>query len=270
MTKQLNSIFDVDIVRVRPNRFKTSVCPKGRIVDQRESVGQSNTMRSLGRSFFMVRKNRDHLIGQTFGILTITEILPHIPYKNRRCMALCGCGVSKKFEINNLIRGFQWHCGRDTHGVIRPVKHGLSTTRIYKAYTGMIGRCYNADIDNYHNYGARGITVCDEWRNDPMAFYIWSIGHGYQDDLTLERKDVNGNYSPGNCKWATTKEQQNNKRSNVLITYNGETKTVTHWADELGYDSRMLFLRIKRGWTVEEMLTIPKRIWPSQRMKNRV
>ena len=122
----------------------------------------------------------------------------------------------------------------------------------------MIGRCYIKSFKGYGNYGGRGITVCEEWRNSFEAFYDWAMSNGYADNLTIDRKDNNGNYCSENCRWITNKEQQNNKRNNRLITYKGKTQTMQQWADELGIDSRMIYNRIEcLHWSVEKALSTP-------------
>lgn len=139
-------------------------------------------------------------------------------------------------------------------------KHGLNETRIYKTWVRMKVRCYNQNHDRYKNYGGRGITVCDEWKNDFKKFYEWAMKNGYSDDLTIDRIDVNGNYEPSNCRWITNKEQCNNRRNNHFITYNGKTQTVSEWAEEIGLDYNTLLVRINRlHWDIEKALTTPLR-----------
>jgi hypothetical protein len=106
----------------------------------------------------------------------------------------------------------------------------------------------------YHRYGGRGITVCDEWQTfEP--FCKWAMSNGYDDCLTLDRINVNGNYEPSNCRWATPKEQANNRRTNHLLTHDGETHTIKEWAEILGINHRTLVGRINQlGWSVEKAL----------------
>lgn len=117
----------------------------------------------------------------------------------------------------------------------------------------MKARCYNEHCSAYKNYGGRGIKVCSEWLNDPAAFAEWANKSGYRPSLTLERIDVNGDYSPENCRWATRKEQQANRRCNVLLTFNGETKMITEWAKILGVAFQTIKYHLNRGKTFEEI-----------------
>lgn len=135
--------------------------------------------------------------------------------------------------------------------------HNLSTTPLYRVWASIKKRCYNPNESNYARYGGRGIEVCPEWRNDFKAFYDWAMANGYRDDLSIDRIDVNGNYEPDNCRWATVKEQANNRRNSRLITYNGVTHTMTEWGDLVGIKASVIWKRLQRGWSVEATLTTP-------------
>jgi hypothetical protein len=115
-------------------------------------------------------------------------------------------------------------------------------------------RCSNPNASRYSNYGGRGISVCDEWQ-EFINFKDWALSTGYKDNLTIDRIDVNGNYEPANCRWATRKEQANNKTTSHLITYKNETKTMSQWADVLGFELDTLKRRIYLGWSVEKAFT---------------
>lgn len=116
----------------------------------------------------------------------------------------------------------------------------------------MKNRCYNKNNTAYENYGGRGIGVCQEWLDDFINFYQWTMANGYRDDLTLDRIDVNGNYEPSNCRWATQETQCNNKRDNAKVTYKGETKTITQWARELNIHPNTLYSRIEKlDWDID-------------------
>lgn len=139
-------------------------------------------------------------------------------------------------------------------------RHGKSNTRIYKIWDNMKARCYNKNKPKYKNYGARGVAVCQEWKNNFVAFYEWAMHNGYNDNLTLNRIDNNGNYEPENCKWATAKEQMNNTSFNHKITYNGETHTLAEWASCLAINYSTLSKRInKYNWSVERAMSTPSR-----------
>lgn len=130
--------------------------------------------------------------------------------------------------------------------------------RIYSIYDGMRKRCYRKNKDNYEHYGGRGITICDEWLNDFMSFYNWAINNGYQDDLTIDRIDNDGNYEPDNCRWATWEEQFYNKSDTVYITIDGESKTILEWCKISGLTYSAFWQRYnKAGMTTKEELLKP-------------
>ena len=123
----------------------------------------------------------------------------------------------------------------------------------YNSYHSMMDRCYRESAKNYPFYGGRGITVCEEWHNIE-AFESWVMESGFQKGLTLERKDVNGNYCPENCVWATKKQQANNRRNTLVIEYNGERHAAGEWAEILGMCRSTISNRYYRGLPVEKVL----------------
>lgn len=129
-------------------------------------------------------------------------------------------------------------------------------SNLYNSWKHMKERCYNPSCPDYHHWGGRGITVCDAWKADYLAFKEWALANGYKKGLTIDRIDNDGNYEPSNCRWATKKEQSNNRRGLHYITYNGETKTITEWSIITGVAITTLNMRIKHyGWSVEKALT---------------
>lgn len=135
-------------------------------------------------------------------------------------------------------------------------KHKGTKERLYTIWTNMKARCYNKNHHRYNLYGARGIKICPEWKNSYNAFREWSINNGYQDNLTIDRINNDGNYEPSNCRWTTQKEQCNNQRKNHYLTYNGKTQSMTKWAEETGINYNTLRARINQhGYDVEKALT---------------
>lgn len=136
--------------------------------------------------------------------------------------------------------------------------HGERHTLLYKLWSSVRNRCNNPNNRKYARYGGRGIKVCEEWDSSYTVFRDWCLENGYEKGLTIERIDVNGDYSPTNCIFASQKVQQNNRTNNHLLTYQGITHTMAEWADILGFSYKVLEHRINRGWTVEDAFTIPK------------
>ena len=129
------------------------------------------------------------------------------------------------------------------------------TERLSRIYSMMKQRCYNSKMPNFKYYGARGIAVCDEWRNDSQSFYQWAILNGYKEELTLDRIDNSGNYEPSNCRWVTAKEQSNHRSNNIILSFNGENHTISEWSEITGIKQHVIRNRLIRGWSIENVLT---------------
>ena len=197
--------------------------------------------------------------GQRFGRLTVL----HRAGKNKRgrnlWMCSCECGSITAVETHSLICGGIQSCGclRNELATYRLTTHGLRHTKLYHVWAVMVQRTESPQAQGYKNYGGRGIKVCDEWRRDFQAFYNWAMSHGYQEGLTIDRIDVNGNYCPENCRWATRKEQANNQRKTIRIEYGGQSLTITEAAEQYNIPRSLLVERLRRGWTPQEAIELP-------------
>lgn len=196
-------------------------------------------------------------IGNKFGRLTVISDELRKKYKSG-CVKFglfkCDCGCIKEIRFSVVKSGKVSSCGCMFRELIskRNTIHSLSNTVMYRRWLGMKNRCYIKSNKSYHNYGGRGVTVCDEWIDSFINFYNWSILNGYSDDLTLDRIDVNGNYEPNNCRYVTRKYQNVNKRNNHKITINGDTKTISEWSEISGRSHSVIIKRISMGVPYED------------------
>lgn len=142
-------------------------------------------------------------------------------------------------------------------------KHGYSNTRLYGIYAKMLNRCTKPKDPNFKRYGAREIDICEEWKTNRESFFSWAISNGYSDDLSLDRIDNNGDYSPENCRWTTPTIQANNRRSNVRVDYNGESHTLAEWSLITGVPKNRISWRLKQGWALQDAL-FTKPMTPSE------
>ena len=201
------------------------------------------------------------LSGQRFGKLLVIERGPSLEGNNSaRWCCICDCGKTTIVMGFNLKNGNTQSCGCIHKEICRlnhHRTHDLSRSHLYNIMHGMKTRCYNPNCKHYSKYGGRGIYICDEWKEDFLTFYNWAHQNGYKKELSLDRIDNNGPYSPENCRWATSKEQQNNTRANKLVTFNNKTMTIPQWGDTLGIELEVLRKRIERNWTFEEIVTTP-------------
>jgi hypothetical protein len=197
------------------------------------------------------------LTGKTFGRLTVVEEAGRSNAGKVLWRCTCECGNETVVVGGDLRSGRTTSCGCGIREatVARSRTHGQSGTRLYRIWCAMITRTTNPNFDRYADYGGRGITVCPEWRESFEAF-VRDMGPSYADHLTIDRVDVDGNYEPGNCRWATYKEQARNTRRNRYLTFRGRTKAVAEWAEVLGLKPQAVIDRLDdSGWSVERALT---------------
>ena len=200
----------------------------------------------------MPRKMED-LTGRRFGRLTVVG-LAESTYAGRYWLCKCECGNEINVQGSNLRSGnvTSCKCYRKEMQSITQIKHNMCHTKLYKVYSGILNRCKNKKWKYYHG---KGITICNEWKNDFMAFYNWATLNGYKEGLSIDRIDNDGNYDPNNCKWSTVKEQQRNRSVNHVLEFQGENKCISEWAEILNIDKRTILSRIRAGWSIEEALT---------------
>lgn len=184
------------------------------------------------------------IIGKKFGKLTVIEFSHyqsnHIYY---RCQ--CDCGKIIYARKSDFIRKLypKTSCGCEQWGFQK--KHNSYKDKLYKCWTAMKQRCLNPKNSYYKNYGARGISVCEEWQHNFIIFQKWAKENGYKDGLTLERKDVNGSYCPDNCKWIPLSKQARNTTRNHYIEINGERKILKEWSEIGGFSFASFYKKRK-------------------------
>lgn len=142
--------------------------------------------------------------------------------------------------------------------------HNKVFTRLYNIRGSMIRRCYNKSATEYHKYGGRGITICNEWLNKEngfMNFYKWAMDNGYRDDLSIDRINNDGNYCPENCRWADVKVQSNNRSTCVYIKYKNYIFNVGQWSEITRIHRSTILNRFDRGWNVDDALRTPSGAW---------
>lgn len=184
-------------------------------------------------------KTATDITGQRFGRLVVVKRYGTNHDKRATWLCQCDCGKTVVVAGKQLRRGYTKSCGclsRDisTKTIVSyNYKHGGTHTKLFHVWCGMNSRCTNPNMINYKDYGARGIKVCDEWK-DFVKFRDWAEANGYSEELTIDRIDFNGNYEPSNCRWIPAKDQAANRRSSRLFTVDGETKCLSHWSMQVG------------------------------------
>lgn len=200
------------------------------------------------------------LLGQRFGRLVVLEEVERRD-NGGRVKWLCKCDCGKKVEVvgKDLKNGHTQSCGCLRQELLgnRSRKHGMSKTALYHVWDNMMSRCYRKSCSHYHNYGGRGITVCEEWARDRNSFFEWARHSGYKENLQLDRINNDGNYEPANCRFVTSQQNGRNTRWNKVIIYKGRSKCLAEWAEELGFSYDILKRRLLQGWEIERAFTSP-------------
>lgn len=202
------------------------------------------------------------LKGQRFGRLTVLEFADT---KGGTARWLCQCDCGAKCIINGarLRNGSTKSCGclRAELRAKLNSKHGMSGSKSYSSWKCMLARCTNRNVAAYPNYGGRGITVCDEWRNDFQKFfdYVSKLEHFEEEGYSLDRIDNDGNYEPGNVRWASRKEQARNRRDTVFVEYQGEKMTLAEAAERAGISYDLAWSRYYNGWHGEKPFKLIKK-----------
>ena len=213
-------------------------------------------------------RNYEDLTGKHFNHFTVIRKLKPEERKARSYNWLCGCDCGKEFQstANKIKTGTQISCGCKKIEKLKSMftKYEHSNKRLYSVYKAMLSRCFNTADHRYKEYGARGITVCSEWLGEKGydVFAEWAFQNGYDPDAerlqcTLDRKEVNGNYEPSNCRWISNDRQQNNRRDCHYIEYKGKIQTLADWARELKIPYKYMAWRViaknnKHKMTIQE------------------
>lgn len=191
------------------------------------------------------------LTGKKFGRLTVIGISKKKVGRKTYWNCLCDCGKKKTVRSDSLQTSTK-SCGclRDEEAAKNVVinhTHKDSRSHLHYLWIRMKQRCSNPKTTRFEDYGGRGITVCDEWEGSYENFKQWAYENGYREGLSIERNDVNGNYSPDNCSWIEINEQANNRRSTVWVEYQGERLNLKQWADRLDFNYGTLYSRYTRS-----------------------
>lgn len=220
---------------------------------------RSGRTQSCGCLSHKATHNFTDITGQTFGRLIVMGRAENTKPGKVRWKCLCVCGGTTITGTHELRSGNTKSCGCFGKEQLDDARttHDKSNTPEYNTWCHMKGRCHNPKNVGFKDYGGRGIIVCNEWRNDFMAFFD-HVGSKPSENHSIERIDNNGNYEPGNVRWAMPKEQNNNQRSNHNITFQGAKKTRAQWAETLGINKGTLSSRIHQlHWPIEKALTHP-------------
>lgn len=205
------------------------------------------------------------LTGQRFGRLSVVCKCGSDKYGAALWQCKCECGKTVTKRGSALRAGHAKSCGclHDELSSLRMAEqnrtHAMSNTRLYEIWSDLKRRCSNPNHRAFDRYGGRGIKFCAEWA-EFLPFYVWSVANGYSETLTIERVDNDGDYCPENCRWATRKDQANNKSITVFYELDGVKYTLPQLCEKCGISYGTLYTRInKHGWSVKAAITTPVR-----------
>lgn len=223
-----------------------------------------------------VPQHTTDFVPEVFGRLTTLDagyLVDFGTYKKKCHMTRCDCGTVKQIRREKLLSGHTRSCGclhKET-GADRNRTHGKSSTGEYTIWRLMHDRCYNEKNPQHKDWGGRGIYIVEEWKG-PGKFtnFLDNMGTRPSKKHSINRIDNDGPYSPENCRWATVDEQANNRTDNHCITWNGTTKTVAQWKQATGIHEQTIISRLRRGWTVEDALSMPPRPMKKQEPKPKI
>lgn len=209
------------------------------------------------------KRSRD-ITGQHFNKLTALGPVGKSNAGQIMWLCLCECGNTTVVKSQDIRNGHTRSCGCLQIETVKRVKriHGMAGTSLYKIWNGIVKRCTNPNCIGYKYYGGRGISIADEWRHDFQAFhgYIICLSHYGEKGYSIDRINNDGNYVPGNLRFATRHEQSHNSRTSTLITYNDETKCISEWARTIGMNVHTLAYRLRiLGMNIEDALYTPSR-----------
>ncbi len=199
-----------------------------------------------------------NLIGERFGRLTVTARASNGKCGSVRWLCVCDCGNETTVFSVSLKNGGTRSCGclqKDLASKAHTT-HGMFRSPEYKSWASMKHRCSCKEGPHFENYVKRGITVCARWANDFAAFYS-DMGPRPTLKHSIDRIDNDGNYEPGNCRWATINQQHNNRRDNKHLVFEGRRMTVTQWAKTIGINASTFEYRLSRGWSLARAITTP-------------
>lgn len=227
---------------------------------------KSGNVKSCGcqSSEYKRQKQRKRIVeGERIGMFVLTGLCDY-RYKKEALFveALCECGSKKFYRYDYLINGHTKSCGCKKSSFLSNSLsiHGHSKSRLYGIWKNMIRRCLEEKSDVYMYYGGRGIKICIEWQNSFEIFKDWSLKNGYDNNLTIDRKDNDGNYEPDNCRWTTRLIQSRNTRKTIFLNIFNENKSLRDWADDYRckVSADTLYIRItKLKWDIEKALITP-------------